>query len=152
MNGTRYTDEIAADILKRLSEGTPLRQICRDNPDLPPESTIRSRMKNDTGGFRARYHEARQLQIDSLADELLCVAYSQEIDPADKRVISENIRWLLSKMAPTRFGDRLLVAGEAENPIRVLHEQVSLEKLSPEQLESLEAFARAMLRTQQERA
>ena len=35
----------------------------------------------------------------------------------------------------------LLVAGEAENPIRVLHEQVSLDRLTPEQLGALENLA-----------
>src|SRR3954469_16684570 len=117
MNETRYTDDIGAEILKLLSEGSPLRKICRDNPNWPPESTVRSWVKNDTGGFRAKYHEARLLQIDALADELLCVAYDRSIEPADKRVISENIRWLLSKMAPTRFGDKLLLAGDQDAPI-----------------------------------
>ena len=147
MSGTRYTDEVAADILKWIAEGTPLRQICRDSPDLPPESTIRSWVRNDTGGFRAKYHEARLLQIDSLADELLCVAYDRSIEPADKRVISENIRWLLSKLAPTRFGDRLLLAGDREAPLRHVHEDMdaALAKMTPAQLNALEEFARSTL-------
>ena len=87
------------------------------------------------------------MQIDSLADELLCVAYDQNIDPASKRVISENIRWLLSKIAPTRFGERLLIADDQESPIRHLHENadVTLVKMSPEQLDALERFARTTL-------
>lgn len=59
---------------------------------------------------------------------------------------------MISKRASRRHGDLLLVAGEAENSICVLHEQVSLEKFLPEQLEALEAFAWAMLQKQQEPA
>ena len=44
----------------------------------------------------------------------------------------------MSKLAPRRYGDRLLLAGEAQNPARVLYEQVSWEKLTPEQLDALE--------------
>jgi hypothetical protein len=35
----------------------------------------------------------------------------------------------------------LLVAGEAENPLQVMHSQVSLDNLTPEQLDMLERFA-----------
>jgi hypothetical protein len=42
---------------------------------------------------------------------------------------------------PKRYGDRLLVAGEAENPLQVMHSQVSLDNLTPEQLDMLERFA-----------
>ena len=54
----------------------------------------------------------------------------------------------MSKLGPRRYGDRLLVAGEAENPLRVLHEQVSVERLSSDQLSALEAFAQAMVQKQ----
>ena len=56
--------------------------------------------------------------VDTLADETLVVAYRSDIDPGDKRVITDNIRWLLSKLRPERFGNRLLLAGDRENPIR----------------------------------
>jgi hypothetical protein len=85
------------------------------------------------------------LQIDAWSDELLEVAYNPEIDPADKRVIGENLRWLLSKIAPTRFGDRLLLAGDPANPIQHLHRQASLKELSTEALDALQGFCEQML-------
>ena len=51
----------------------------------------------------------------------------------------------MSKLGPRRYGDRLLVAGEIDNPIRVLHEQVGLHRLSTVQLDALETLAKAML-------
>jgi hypothetical protein len=38
-------------------------------------------------------------RVDCLADELLAVAYDPEIDPADKCVTTENLRWILSRVA-----------------------------------------------------
>jgi len=93
-------------ILHRVSNGETLRRVCRDVGLA--ESTFRTWVR-DLDGLAAKYHEARILQIDAWSDELLEVAYNPEIDPADKRVIGENLRWLLSKVAPTRFGDRLLL-------------------------------------------
>lgn len=58
----------------------------------------------------------------------------------------------MSKIGLRRYGDRLLVAGEPENPIRVVHEQVNLDRLTPEQLDALENFATAMLQKQHEAA
>ena len=52
---------------------------------------------------------------------------------------------------PRHWGDRLIVAGEAEDPLRVLHEQISVERLSSDQLSALEAFAHAMVQQQGER-
>jgi hypothetical protein len=85
------------------------------------------------------------LQIDAWADELLDVAYNPEIDPADKRVIGENLRWLLSKVAPTRFGDRLLLAGDPASPIQHLHRAISVKELSNEALDALQVFCERML-------
>ncbi len=53
-----------------------------------------------------------------------------DLEPHDKRVRCDNLKWLLSKLAPKKFGERLLVAGDAEAPLQMLHRQVSLHKLS----------------------
>src|SRR4051812_18144037 len=91
---------------------------------------------------------SRMVMIGKLAPARAC-AYDRSIEPADKRGITENIRWLLSKTAPTRFGERLLVAGDQESPIRHLHESVDagLAVLSQAQLNALESFAKAMIET-----
>jgi hypothetical protein len=85
------------------------------------------------------------MQIDCWADEILTVAYREDLDPADKRVITENLRWLLSKLAPTRYGERLLLAGDPANPIQLLHKQASVDVLSADALEALDVFCTSML-------
>jgi terminase small subunit-like protein len=85
------------------------------------------------------------MQIDALADELIEVAYRDDLDPQDKRVRCDTIKWTLSKLAPKRYGDRLLVAGDAENPIQHLHRQVSLADLTDDQLDALIVFSERVL-------
>ena len=58
----------------------------------------------------------------------------------------------MSKLGPRRYGDRLLVAGEAENPLRVLHEQVSVDGSHRISSIALEAFTTAMVQKQREPA
>jgi hypothetical protein len=142
----RCKPEIIEAILKEVSEGKPLRQACREGKDrgYPPESSFREMCRADES-LAAAYAHARALQIDALADELLVVSYDPNIEPANKRVITENIRWLLSRLRPQRFGDRLLLAGSADEPLQVLHKQADLATLSDDQLEALQGFTSRML-------
>ena len=145
-----YTPALTDAICKRISEGESLRAICRD-PDMPSEGTVRGWAREDRDGFGSRYRLARELQLDHWADLIIDIADEPDRDPRDRQVRIEARKWVMSKLGPRRYGDRLLVAGEAENPLRVLHEQVSVERLSSDQLDSLQAFTQAMLTKQQER-
>jgi len=150
MPDNRYTPALADAICKRISEGESLRAICRD-PDMPSEGTVRGWAREDRDGIGARYRLACELQLDHWADVIIDIADEGDRDPRDRQVRIEARKWVMSKLGPRRYGDRLLVAGEAENPLRVLHEQVSVERLSSDQLSALEAFATAMLQKQGER-
>ena len=145
-----YTPALADVICKRISEGESLRAICRD-AGMPSEGTVRGWAREDRDGFGSRYRLARELQLDHWADVIIDIADEADRDPRDRQVRIEVRKWVMSKLAPRRYGDRLLVTGEAESPIRVLHEQVSLESLASNQLSALEAFATAMLQKQGER-
>jgi hypothetical protein len=52
----------------------------------------------------------------------------------------------MSKLAARRFGDRLLVAGDPENPVQV---QLSLADLTVAQIDALERFATALVEARQ---
>ncbi len=56
----------------------------------------------------------------------------------------------MSKLLPKRYGDRLLVAGDAENPLQVLHQQVSLLDLTDVQLEALDKFTQSLTAAKQQ--
>jgi hypothetical protein len=151
MSDCLYTPALAETICKRISEGESLRAICRD-PGMPTEGAVRAWARANHDDFGAQYRIARELQLDSWADEIVAIADQEQADPRDRQVRIATREWIMSKLAPRRYGDRLLVAGEAESPIRVLHEQVSLDRLTPEQLDALENLSRAMLQKQREPA
>ena len=144
MTQCSYTPEIADLICTRLSEGESLRSICRD-PGMPTEATVRGWALRNHDGFDARYRQARQLQMDAWADFIVDIADESHRDPRDRQIRVDTRKWVMSKIAPKKYSERLLVAGEAENPLQVLHSQVSLDALSPEQLDMLERFTLRLL-------
>jgi transposase-like protein len=139
----RYTPEIANAVLTRISEGTPLRQAARELGIA--ESTVREWVRRDEDGMAERYKQARAMQIDAWADEVLVVTYRDDLDANDKRVRADALKWLISRLAPARYGDKLAIAGDPDSPLRVIHDQVSIESLAPEQLEAVSALAVAMM-------
>lgn len=143
---SKHDPEIAAEICRRVSEGESLRAVCR-SPGFPPESSVRTWVRDDREGFKAQYAEARSLQYDSWADAIIEISLDDSLDPADKRVRVDTYKWLLSKLMPKRYGDRLLVAGDDEKPIQLLHKQVdrTLQELSAEQLDALRLFTQQLM-------
>jgi len=130
--------------LDRVSNGESLRQVCRTE-GFPPEATIRNWIRDDET-LSVQYAQARALQIESWADEVRDVAYREDLEPNDKRVRVDALKWLLSKLKPERYGlDRLLVVGDQTNPIQVLHKQVTLTDLSDAQLDALSRFTQSLL-------
>jgi hypothetical protein len=58
------------------------------------------------------YVEAEQMGLDTLADVLLRITTDDtygETDAKMAKVVSENIKWYLSRKRPTQYGDKLLV-------------------------------------------
>ena len=144
MTHTIYTRDPADTICRRMSEGESVRSICRDS-GMPSEGAVRAWAREDRDGFAARYRHARDLLLEYWSDQIVDLADQGDLDPRDRQVRIDVRKWLMSKLAPKRYGDRLLHAGDPENPMRVLHEQVSLDALSPEQVDALEQFTKSIL-------
>jgi hypothetical protein len=121
----RYTQELADLICERLAEGEPLRQICRDE-GMPAASTVRLWIVDDVNGFSAQYARAREIQAHTMAEEILEIADDARNDWMERqddkggagydfmgehvqrsKLRSENRKWLLSKMLPKVYGERL---------------------------------------------
>ena len=117
---------------------------------MPPESTSRQWASDDRDGFADRYEAARRMQVEAWADEIVLIANRGDLEPHDKRVRIDTLKWLCSKLMPRRYGDRLLVAGDADNPLQVLHQQVSLADLSDDQLDALEKFTESLIAVQRQ--
>jgi len=131
---TLYTDALADELLSRLSAGESLRQICRD-PHMPDERRVREWAIDNREGFSPRYAHARQIGWESIAEETLEIAddgsndwYERELKSGRKvkkfdydhversKLRVDTRKWLLAKMLPALFGDKLPPAPSARPP------------------------------------
>lgn len=96
---------------------------------MPAQSTVYLWVSNDHDGFSERYARAREAQAHFLADEILEIADDGSNDWTERQqgedaitvVDHEHIqrskvridarKWLMAKMAPKRYGDKLAVTG-----------------------------------------
>ena len=103
---TIFVRDIADIIIERLASGESLRKICSDE-GMPAESTVRLWATSDRDGFHARYTRAREFQMDALSEDLLEIADNAKADVQRSRLQVDTRKWLMSKIAPKRFGDRV---------------------------------------------
>jgi len=117
---SQWGAETREQILEKLSIGKSLREICSAE-GMPSESLVRKWVMQDED-FGAQYARAREAGMEALADEILQIADSQEgdvITTEDGREIVnhdaiqrarlrvDTRKWLMSKIAPKKYGDRL---------------------------------------------
>jgi len=144
MTQTNY--EITETICSRMSEGESLRAICR-GPGMPSEGAVRGWAIRDVDGFGQRCRAARQLLIEYWADQIVAIADDEELEPRSRQIRTGTRQWLMSNLAPRRYGDNLQIAGDPESPLQVMHREVSLESLSDEALDALQRFPQAVMQS-----
>lgn len=137
---SKYTKEIAEQICEQLSEGIPLRQICRQE-GFPAWRTVYDWMYRDEQLSAAIAH-ARDIGYDALAEECLQIADNIQIgtrktfssgseegedtvtvveeDMLGHRKLQIETRLkLLAKFNPKKYGDSMTHKGDAENPLEM---------------------------------
>lgn len=132
-----FSQHIADIICIRIAEGESLREIVKTE-GMPDRTTVYDWLIRHEG-FAHQYTRAREEQADTYADEIIAIADEQpEIIPViDKRtgeLIEHKLdgaflqwqknridarKWTAMKLKPKKYGDRMQVAGDAENPLTV---------------------------------
>ena len=125
---SKYTPELAAEICERLSNGEPLRQICRDD-HMPAWQKIYEWMARDKE-LSGAIAQAREQGADAIAEEALEIIDTPPeyvLTKTGEAVDSGYVSWqrnradlrlrLLAKWHPKKYGDRQILAGDAENPL-----------------------------------
>lgn len=100
---------------------------------------------HDLEGFAALYAQARQSQVEAWADDLVAISEDRHSEPNDRRVRIDTKRWLMSKLVPKKYGDRIVHAGDQDAPIQHIVGRLELERLSEAELDALERFANARI-------
>jgi transposase len=130
---TLRTDEVLDEICDRLSQGEPLRQICRDER-MPSWQTF-YRWKAEDESLSRRIAHAREAGFDAIAEECLDIADETAFDTVStEHGDRANTEWisrsklrvdtrlkLLAKWDPKRYGDKMDLnhGGQDGNPVNM---------------------------------
>lgn len=130
---TSFTQKVADTICERIADGESLRSIC-DSDDMPSKTSVmRWLLADDT--FRDQYTRAREVQADTLFDDILDIADDARNDwmmrrgeeDAGWQANGEHIqrsklrldarKWMASKLQPKKYGEKLELAGDPSAPL-----------------------------------
>lgn len=132
---TLLTYPLVNKICARLAEGESLRGICADE-DMPNKATVMRWLAANTE-FRDQYTRAREVQADFWAEQIIEISDTpvegtrtedgkdgtktvREDMLGHRRLQVDTRKWLMARMAPKKYGDRLTqeVSGPAGGPIQ----------------------------------
>lgn len=133
-----YTQEIADEICTRLANGESLRAICAADRDdfMPAMGTVfRWLADPERASFREQYAMAREVQAETMADEIVSIADGNGMGVEEKVALSardrlrvDSRKWVASKLLPKKYGDKqttVLEDANGNNPFMALMEAVS---------------------------
>lgn len=98
---TKFAD--ALSIVRKLAAGMTLRQACAEHNT--PGASFRHLIEKEPE-LKKLYDEAIDVGNDMLADMLLADA-ELPVETARARMLSDNIKWLLERRKPDRYGQRI---------------------------------------------
>lgn len=130
MGVTVRTSELEGIFEEGLTNGIPLRQMCRDQG--VSKSAVYDWMDADPD-FAGRIARARGRGYHEIADTCIEIADDKAEDPASRRVRIEARLKLLAKWDPKGYGEKLEVNQKSE----VIHRH-DLDSLSAADLDALE--------------
>lgn len=118
-------------VLRRIAEGESLRQIAKDE-GMPAPATVCDWAAADPV-FAEQYARAKEAQMDRYAEEILEIADDATNDwmqnkHGDKTLDAEHVqrsrlrvdsrKWLMSKLAPKKYGEKVQIGGDPEQPLQ----------------------------------
>lgn len=161
---TVYTPAIADEIIERVADGESLSSICRDEhmPSRPivclwatgggEVGKLAERGDKTAAAFVDRYARARLLGLDRMAEEVIEISDAPILfegvpDNAlvqQARLRSDNRKWMLSKMLPKQFGDKVTaeITGDPDAPLitKIILEGVAAKRLDPPTIDADDGF------------
>mgnify|MGYP006270193039 CR=1 FL=1 len=131
---SEFNQETADQLCHRLAGGESLRSICAD-PTMPAAQTVYNWMAARPH-FMEQYVRAREEQAETMADEIVAIAdetpqttpvYDKDGNQIDIKLDSAYVqwqrqridarKWTAAKLRPKRYGDRVVHAGDDDNPV-----------------------------------
>jgi hypothetical protein len=141
---SKYTPEIAQKMCEMLSDGIPLREICRQE-GFPEWRTVYDWMYRDDAlgadgvGLSAAIARAREVGQEAIAEQIwldMLAEPERILSEGGGRIDSGYVQLikaradiglkLLAKWNPKRYGDRVTHAGDPEAPLQINNDAVAL--------------------------
>lgn len=97
------TEELAVKIIEGLTNGTPLRQLCRE---FGVSKTFVYDWMNSDSDFDGRIARARERGYFEIADESLEIVDNLEEEHQSRKLRAEHRLKLLAKWSPNLWGDK----------------------------------------------
>jgi len=139
---TDFSAELALEICERIAAGESVRAITADD-HMPAERTV-YRWLAARAEFCQQYARAREAQADALVDQIIAIADAPLIGTVttEKEVVCDGVlapttetrtsdavdrsklmvdarKWAAAKLAPKKYGNKLELSGDADNPVVV---------------------------------
>jgi hypothetical protein len=109
-----YTKIIADEFLAKLETGMSIVAICKED-GMPRRETIYEWLAKKPD-FKALYEKAKGDGVERLMDELLEIVDDQENntkeDVARARLRMDARKWVICKLAPKKYGNKLTVEND----------------------------------------
>ena len=126
-----YTDNLVDEICARLASGEPMAKIVQ-SAHMPDSVTI-YRWLREKPDFQQRYTDARKDGAHCLADQIQDIVDTEPLavfdEAGNKRYDAGSIahnrlrmdarKWLAAKYLPKVYGDKTILAGDADAPLAV---------------------------------
>ena len=129
-----YSDKLAALICERMAGGQSLSEVCRAK-DMPSKQSV-LRWLRENEQFRAQYAQAREDLLEHWADEIVSISDdtandthttvyedgAERVSPNTEWISRSRLRvdsrkWLMSKLAPKKYGDHLKIDQETKHSV-----------------------------------
>ncbi len=141
---SKYTPEIAQKMCEMLSDGIPLREICRQE-GFPEWRTVYDWMYRDDAlgangvGLSAAIARAREVGQEAIAEQIwldMLAEPERILSEGGGRIDSGYVQLikaradiglkLLAKWNPKRYGDKITHAGDPEAPLQINNDATAL--------------------------
>jgi hypothetical protein len=124
------------EVLAQMREGKSLRQSA-ESAGVARQTFLDWVDKDEE--LAGQYAHARAAMIDKIADDIMLIADEDLIPTGEGKVDSAMVqkqrlrvdtrKWLLSKLAPKKYGDKLELSGDEQAPVSIQRiERVILKK------------------------
>jgi len=138
-----YTTQIAMEVCRRVAEGEWLEQIA-GTQGAPGKSALYEWLLKHKE-FADAYARAREIRADAMARELIEIAddgrndWMAREDPDNpgytfngehvqrSKLRSDNRKWLMARLSPRQYGERVQVANDPDNPMPAPTTNVSID-------------------------